>query len=322
MAPLYLTRADVETLCEKIDVEQALAGILIAGANGNAGQMVRRELAAPELSGVMGIMPAYCAEPTSRFSAKVVCVLPGNPAKGLPAHQGVAMIFDGKDGHLIGMAEAGAVTEARTSALAALATRTLCDDSKPLRSLVVGSGHQALPHLRALSRVPGISAHAIWGRRKDAAREIAVSAAAHGLSVEVESELEEAVGRADVVTLVTGASSPVIQAAWLKQGVHVNAMGSSTPHVCEFGEDLVGVAKLFVDSADSVLSLAGEFVKLAGPPRLNELGAVLAGITPAANAAEEITLFKSVGVALQDLAILDRLMDVARDNNTGQKLSL
>lgn len=306
----FLTREQVESLGASLDVEAAVSRILRDAAEGLAGQAVRRELVPPNMPGLLGLMPAYRARAPKLFSAKVVCVMPKNPQRGLPAHQGICALFDGEDGHLIGLAEAGAVTELRTAALTAVATRTLAREGAR-RHLVIGSGHQTLPHLRAFARRDGKQTLALWARNRAAAEILRNVAAEQGVEVEVEDQLEAAVRKADIVTTLTGASEPILSAGWLQAGAHVNAMGSSTPFVREFGEDLIGRASIFVDDRDSALSLAGEFVRCEPRPEVREIGAVLAGKAAGRRNDTEITLFKSVGIGIQDLALLELLFAAA-----------
>ncbi len=167
-APPFLDRAAVERLAAGLDVEGALAAVLVDAVRGAAGQNVRSVLVPPVMPGVIGLMTAFRATRPRRFATKIVCVMPDNPGRGLPAHQGLTALFDGGDGHVIGLAEAGAVTEIRTAALTALATRHLARPGAR-RHLVAGAGHQALPHLRALARAFPDGEFTLWARRRDAA---------------------------------------------------------------------------------------------------------------------------------------------------------
>lgn len=320
MTTIFLARDQVEALAPALDIETALSSILVDAAQGYAGQAVRTELVPQAMSGLLGIMPSFRSRDPKLFAAKLVCVMPGNPQRGLPAHQGIAALFDGADGRLIGMADAGAITEIRTAALTALATRTLARRFRQAH-LVIGGGHQTLPHLIALNRLDNVSSLTIWARRRDVAMAIKNAALEHGIVVEVADNIESAVRGADCVTMITGATQPIVKAEWLKPGSHVNAIGSSTPRVREFGEDLIDAAHIFVDDRHSVLALAGEFVGAADPKVVN-LGEVLAGTAMGRRDEHEITLFKSVGIALQDLALLEALFAEAADQNIGQELHL
>ncbi|MDF0600991.1 ornithine cyclodeaminase family protein [Psychromarinibacter sp. C21-152] len=306
MQPPYLDRNAVMATLGPADVKDAVRRILVDAANGQAGQAVRRELKPSEMPGLMGLMPSYRSRAPRLFAAKTVCVMPDNPKRGLPAHQGICVLFDGEDGHLVGMAEAGAVTELRTAALAALATQTLARQT-PRQHLIVGSGHQALPHIVAMAQSGQAERLVLWGRNPETAADVQRRAADRGIEVERAPDLETAVRGSDVVTMVTGARAPLLKAEWLAPGSHVNAMGSSTPVVREFGPDVIGTAKLFVDDVESVMSLAGEFVDFDSKPPARTLGAVLAGAEGGRTQDNDVMLFKSVGIGIQDLAVLELL---------------
>ncbi|MBE2277348.1 MAG: ornithine cyclodeaminase family protein [Rhodobacteraceae bacterium] len=321
MAVRYLSRADVMKLAQDMDCEAALRAVLLAEHAGMAGQEVRQEMRAAALNGVIGLMPSWSAGEDSALAAKTVCVMPGNPALGLPAHQGIVTLFDGTTGAVKGLAEAGAVTEIRTAAMAALATRTLAASREGAVSLVVGAGHQTLPHLQALARVPGVTRHLIWARRAEATAPVVHAARVMGLTVEAVVDLPTAAAVADVVTLVTSAAQPVLRAEWLRPGTHVNAMGSSTHRVREFGPDLLRRAGIFADHIPSVRALAGEFADQLDTLPMTALAAVLAEQGASPSPAGDITLFKSVGMALQDLAVLQPLLALAETRGLGQSIT-
>lgn len=306
MLPGFLTREEIEQRAPDLDIEAALSVALTQAAGGGAGQNVRTELAPETMPGLVGIMAGFRSAIPSRFAAKVVCVMPFNPGKGLPAHQGISVLFDGSDGRTLLVADAGAITELRTAALTALATRTLRSSTARVH-LVVGSGHQALPHLRALHRIDPEGKFRIWARRPEGADAIRSSAYRVGIETEVRSSLAGACEEADTITMITAAREPLLRSEWVRPGTHINAVGSSTPKGCEFGPDVVASASLFVDDEASALSLAGEFVRLPERPHVTALGHVLAGERPGRASDKQVTVFKSVGGGLQDLALLDIL---------------
>ena len=306
----FLSREEVNDRCERLNIIAAVTDVLIDAEAGLAGQSVRRELAPPQMPGLLGLMPSWRSRAPRLFAAKVVCVMPQNPKQGLPAHQGICALFDGDDGHLIGLAEAGAVTEWRTAALAAIATRTLAKPDAQ-HHLVIGGGHQVLPHLRAFHRCGAGEIFHLWARRVDALSEIRAAANDLGIEVEVTDQLEEAVRTADVVTTLTSASEPFLNGEWLRPGTHVNAMGSSTPFVREFGDDLISKAMVFVDDRESALTLSGEFLHCSRAPAVTPIGAVLARNAIGRQSGADITLFKSVGIGIQDLALLEQLFPVS-----------
>ncbi|GGA70796.1 ornithine cyclodeaminase [Pseudoclavibacter endophyticus] len=317
---IYLNRDEVFRLAADIDVEDAIRRILIQSAKGIAGQHVRTELSPRQLDGVLGIMPAFRAEDDPVFSAKVVCVIPSNPERGLPAHQGMVLLFDASDGHLRGFADAGAVTEIRTAAQTALATRTLARIGSG-RLLIVGAGHQAAAHARALS---GLGWRlSLWARRVARAEALAQQLAAEGIVVEVVDDLESGVRQAAVVTTTTGTAEPFIHADWLRPDAHWNAIGSSTPRVNEVPAEVLHGARIFVDDVEAVSTLSGEMQRLGPPlPHMTPLGEVLADPGRFDESWNGRTVFKSVGVPVQDLALVTKLVEAANRRQVGQRLTL
>lgn len=314
----YLDRAEVLRLSGQLDVEAALERVLREAETGTAGQLTRIELAPEGMSSVLGIMPSYRRAERAAFAVKAVCVVPDNPRRGLPAHQGLAVLFDAEGGGVRLLADAAAVTEVRTAALTALAIRTLAPDPRgPL--LVIGAGHQAVAHLRTLSRQE--RPLRVWARRSEQSRAVAESLAAEGIAVSVARELRPAVEDADVVVTLTGATAPILEDAWLPPGVLVNAIGSSTPRVCEIPEATMRSSRLVADDPEAAMRLAGEFARLTPPvPRPVSLGSLLVGNAGPVDSRAERTVFTSVGVSLQDLALLEALDPLAAD--AGQIIAL
>ncbi len=306
MSAVYLDRDAVLQRASGLDVVRAVTDALTDAAQGAAGQAVRTELVPPGMGGLLGYMPAYRERSPRLMSAKVVSVFPGNPARGLPTHHGLAVLFNGETGEPLGIAEAGAVTELRTAAMSCVATRLLSRPDRR-RHLVVGTGHQASSHLRALAHYDPDVALLLWGRDPAAAARLAHHVRDFGVQVEVLADLDNATRAADVITTLTSARRPILEAGGVRPGTHINAMGSSAPAVCEIGGDLMADATLFVDHREAALSLAGEFVRLEHPQEVREIGDVLAGRTVGRTGPAEITLFKSVGVGLLDLALLQAL---------------
>lgn len=323
---VYFSRDDVLALSAGIDVESALRRVLIEAEQGGAGQSTRTELAPEGFPSVLGLMPGYRITDPAVFAAKVVCVVQENPARGLPAHQGLVLLFDASTGALLVMADAGAVTEVRTAALTALATRTLAARADGV-SLVVGGGHQAVAHLRAFAGQG--YALALWARRREQAQRVVEALAPEGVEVALAADLEAAVREAAVVTTVTGTPKPILDASWFGQGTLLNAIGSSTPRVCEVPEDMIRTSFLVADSPAAVRSLSGEFSRLAPPePALRSLGSLL--LRPDSIQGDPMdrrTVFKSVGVPLQDLALVAELPRAAVDSaplsrSIGQRIRL
>lgn len=317
----YLTRDNVLALAQMLDVEACLARVLVDTERQSAGHAVRLELAPPGLPGVLALMPAFKSGANPALAAKVVSVFPANVKKGVPSHQGIAVLFDGEDGGIAGMVEAGALTEIRTAALTALATRTLARPGAA-RALFVGGGRQLLPHVQALSKIPSVTSLALWVRRTEAATSVAQELQAAGFDVEIETDLERAIAAADIITTLTSAAEPVIGKSWLKPGAHLNAIGSSTHGVREFDADIAFACDLFVDDDVSVKQLAGEFRGLSEYPSMTSLGSVLAGTASGRRDSKAITVFKSVGIGSMDLAAMQGLLALASSADVGQRLNI
>lgn len=315
----YLSRSEVLRLSASIDVEAALRRVVLQAEAGHAGQSIRSELAPDVLGSVLGVMPGYRAVAPVEFSAKVVCVVPDNPSRGLPAHQGMVMLFDAETGAPKLLADAGAITEIRTAALTVLATRTL-GPTREGSSLIIGAGHQALAHARALA-VLGRRL-AVWARKSERAGELVRTLEAEGVRAEAVTDLEAAIGAASVVTTVTGTPEPIIREEWFQPGTLLNAIGSSTPRVREVPESMIRNSKLVADDPGAVLELSGEFSGLVAPvPRPMSLGAALESDSRPGGAGER-TVFKSVGMPLQDLALASALAEESEAGDVGQRIRL
>ncbi len=264
------------------------------------------------------LMPAW--NPGREIGVKVANVFPGNAGKALPAVSAIYLLFDGMSGRPQAVLDGAALTVRRTAAASALAARCLVrDDAR--RLLVVGTGRLA-PHLvRAHAAVRDYREVRVWGRRPEAAREVAGQLASEGYPADVAENLEEAVRGADVVSCATLSETPLVDGDWLAEGAHLDLVGGFTPRMREADDACIRRAELFVDTRDGACSEAGDIVQPleAG---LIDAGAIRAdlyelcrGHHPGRVDAAAITLFKSVGAALEDLAAA-RLV-AARTLNAG-----
>ncbi len=277
--------------------------VLAAHARGETYMPLRSVMRPPEAAGLMGLMPAW--SPARTFSLKVVCVMPGNPARGLDAHQGVVALFDGETGVPEAILDASALTEIRTAAVTAVATDVLARaDARVLA--ILGAGVQARAHLTALAHVRPFTEIRAYARRR--ARSNGATACATA---------EEAVRGADVVVAATSSRTPVIDDEWLDPGVHLNAIGASTPAAHEIEPATFARATVFADSRESVAAEAGEYQRAReqGLPAevAAELGEVLAGTHPGRTDDAELTLFRSLGIAVEDLAAARVAVAAARE---------
>jgi ornithine cyclodeaminase len=239
---------------------------------------------------------------------KVLCVIPDNPTRGLDGHQGQVMLADGVTGQLRALLDASTVTAIRTAAVSALATRLLArEDAR--RLAIVGTGVQARTHLEAIPLVRPIEHVRIAGRTPDRA-EVFVDELADGVPFELEASesAEDAVRGADIVVTATTSQEPVVSRSWLQPGVHVNAVGASPPAGRELDSHTVADASLFTDRHESLENEAAEY-RLAleegmiDPGHVRaELGELLTGSATGRTSDDEITLFRSLGLAVFDVA--------------------
>jgi ornithine cyclodeaminase len=255
--------------------------------------------------------------------------MPGNPARGLDAHQGTVTLFDGETGVPTAILDASALTEIRTAAVTAVATRTLAREDAHVLALI-GAGVQGRAHLIALPEVrmfDEIRIYAPTAARVNALVDAQLDVG--GATVIAAASAEEAVRGADVVVVATSSREPVLIHDWLKPGAHVNAVGASTPTHREIEIETVAASALFCDSRESLRNEAGEF-RLAlelgaieGEDHIRaELGEVLAGTAPGRADDGEVTLFRSLGVAIEDLAAAQHAVAFARRFGIGTEVEL
>ena len=300
----------------------AMAAVLAAHARGEALMPLRSVARFDGAAGFMGLMPAWRGGAEPAFALKSICIMPGNPARGLDAHQGTVTLFDGSTGAPTAILDASALTAVRTAAVSAVATRVLArEDARVLA--VLGAGVQARAHLRALSTVREFSEVRVYARSAEHARALADGGAT------VASSAEEAVRGADVVVLATSAREPVVSRDWLATGAHVNAIGASVASSRELDVDTVAASALFCDSRESLRNEAGEFRlaieqgAITGEDHVRaELGEVLAGMAPGRTSPEELTLFRSLGLAVEDLGAAETAVARARKLGLGVEVEL
>lgn len=293
----------------------AMEGALTALARGEVHNPLRFVVRPPGEASLLGLMPAHRGGGDPLWALKAVAIFPSNAVRGLDLHQGFVALFDGETGETRAILNAGAITAVRTAAVTAVATRLLArEDAATLA--ILGAGIQARAHLDALRLVRRFDRVVVWsrsGRTLDGA-ESATSA-------------EEAVRDADVVTTVTSAAEPVLRRAWLKPGAHVNAVGSSIPTTRELDTETMRDAALFVDRRESTVNEAGDFLfpqreGAIGPDHIRgEIGELLLG-AEGRRSPSELTVFKSLGLAVEDLAAAEHVVRRAEAEGVGQVVSL
>jgi ornithine cyclodeaminase/alanine dehydrogenase-like protein (mu-crystallin family) len=322
MRVLILSDDDVHAALAPAECERAMAEVLAARARGEAYMPLRSVMMPPGAPGFMGLMPAYAS--AGIFALKAICLIPTNPQRGLDTHQGTVTLFDGTTGMPTAILNASAVTEIRTAAVTGVATRALArDDARVLA--ILGAGVQARSHLRALADVRPWDEIRIYARTPEHAQALA----AQTPGVIVASSAREAVQGADVVVTATSSREPVLDHAWLAPAAHVNAVGASAPTSRELTVETVAAAALFCDSRESLRNEAGEFRlaleqgAIAGEDHIRaELGEVLAGLRPGRADDRELTLFRSLGIGVEDLAAAQVAVRVAREQGLGTEVEL
>jgi len=323
MSILVLSHADVEALLPMSEAIDLMADALTALAKGEVHNPLRFVIRPPDAPGLLGLMPAYRGGASAAWGLKTVCVYPSNPSRGLDAHQGAVLLHDAATGELRAVINASAVTAIRTAAVTGVATRLLARPSAT-RLAVLGAGVQARRHLEAMRIVRPLESVRLWSRNREKAEALASGfTEGAGLSIQVVDSAEHAVHDADIVVTITAAAEPVLQRSWLARGVHVNAVGSSIPTTREIDSATMAAASLFVDRRESTLNESGDYLFAArdgviGPDHIRaELGEVLTGERPGRTRDDEMTLFKSLGLAVEDLAAAQFLDRRGRESGVG-----
>jgi ornithine cyclodeaminase/alanine dehydrogenase-like protein (mu-crystallin family) len=323
---LVLSEPEVERLLPMEACIDVMSDALAALARGEMYQPLRGVVRPPEAPGLIGLMPAYRSAAPAAFGLKAVNVMPGNPARGLDMHQGVVLLSDGDTGELSAIVNASAITAIRTAAVSGVATRALARENT--RELaILGAGVQARSHLRAMAAVRSFERARIWSRTAAHAERLAGEAGVP-FPVEAVESAEDAVRGADVIVTATSAQTPVLQRPWLSEGAHVNAVGSSIPTTRELDSETVAAASLFVDRRESTENESGDYLLALrdgaiGPGHIRaELGDVLVGAAPGRTSHTELTLFKSLGLAVEDLAAAHYVVERARESGVGTEVAL
>jgi alanine dehydrogenase len=325
---LVLSRADVERLLEPDALIDAVARAMAELSEGRASVPPRVGAAVEERDGLLLAMPAFLPSAAS-LEAKLVSLFPGNVDR--PTHQAVIVAFDPENGTPDAVVDGTSITEARTAAASALATRLLArEDAETLA--ILGTGAQARAHAEYVPRVRGFRRVLIAGRSREKA-EVRVGELAHGAAdVAVAASFEEAVRAADVVCAATHSPQPVVRREWVRAGTHINSVGYNTSGTGEVDGATVADAIVVVESREAALAPAPsgsvELLAAIADGRIGEdhvhaeLGELVAGMAAGRTSADQITLYKSVGVAVQDAAAAALVIGAARREGAGTEVDL
>ncbi len=291
-------------------------------ARGEAMLPLRGGLRQPDGKGVLAWMPAYLGK-ERLIGGKFITVFGGNRDTHFESHQGAVLLFESENGRLLAILDAASITAIRTAACSALATDLLAtDDSSDLA--ILGSGTQAYMHLRSMRVIRNIRRVRIWSRNAEHARNFASrTSREHGIPIETVSSVREAVTGAHIICTVTSSPSPVLLGRWLTPGAHINAVGASVPGLRELDSEAVVKSKLYTDRRESLYNEADDFRiprsegVIQDSHLVGEIGEILTGKAPARQSRSEITLFKSLGLAVEDLAAAYRVYTKAKFTDEG-----
>jgi ornithine cyclodeaminase/alanine dehydrogenase-like protein (mu-crystallin family) len=296
---------------------------MIAFSGGKTRQLLRSII--PLSSGRMfGVMPGAMGT-HAPFGAKLISVFPENSVLGKQSHQGLVILFEPETGVPVCVVHAGEITAIRTAAASAVATDALArSDARHLA--ILGTGEQAATHARAVRKVRDLESIVIWGRSSERARTFAERLQSElCVTITAVTTVKEAVAAADIICTVTSAAEPILKGAWVRPGTHVNLVGSSHAGPSEVDSDLVVRSRFIADSREGVINQGAEFLRakaagLVGDDHIvAEIGQVLAGKIEGRRSSEEITVYKSLGHIVQDLASAWMLYSQADDLATAER---
>jgi len=323
-----VARDEVRQLLSMERCIELMADALAALARGAAENPLRTVMRLPQLGAALGMMPAARSSPGT-IGLKVISVFPGNRGSGYESHQGFVLLFETEHGAPFALVDAGAITAIRTAAVSGVATRLLArEDADDLA--ILGSGTQARTHLEAMLVVrPEVRHIRAWSPNAERLKAFATEAArAHDLPVELADSAHDAVEGAAIVCTVTASPTPVLEGDWLSPGVHVNAVGASQPNARELDAEAVRRSRLFVDRRESAIHESGDLLAAmeAGVVDeghiVGELGDLLTGAAVGRRDATDITLFESLGLAVEDLAAAHEVWRLATEQGLGTSLRL
>jgi ornithine cyclodeaminase/alanine dehydrogenase-like protein (mu-crystallin family) len=323
MAILVLTHTEIEQLLPMQDCIDVMDQALAAFQRGDLHQPLRTIYMPPEATGLLGWMPAHRSGQNSIYGMKLISIVPENPKRGIDSHQGVVMLMDGLTGIPQALMNASAITAIRTAAVSAVATRLLArDDAHSLA--IIGTGVQARRHLEAIPLVRQIERVRIAGRTPERARLFVQSVqSSFPFAIEAAENAESAVRDADIVVTATNSREPVLQHSWLAPGTHLNVIGASMRTHREIDTETLAAATYIVDSKESVINEAGEYwlaleQGAIQPSHIRaELGELLLNSMPARTSNEELTIFRSLGLAIEDICAAQFLLERARATGSG-----
>src|SRR5258708_6337667 len=321
--PVWPGGRDVRAVLSMDDLAAAVGPARDQFSGGGVRQPLRSVVEVADGHASYGVMPAYIARPPA-LGTKLVSVYHSNAARGLPSHLATIVLLDPETGELQAVMDGRYITEARTAAVSAASARHLARPHAHVLA-VLGSGVQARSHIDALTRVRAFDELRVWGRDAGRGRELLNGLAPGGPArVVAAAWAEAAADQADVIALVTASREPVLARAAVRDGAHICAVGACRPDQREMDTALVRDARVFVDSRVGALAEAGDLVipiregAIDASHIAGELGDVFGGRTAGRRSAADITIFKSLGMAVEDVAAARLAFDRASERGLGR----
>jgi ornithine cyclodeaminase/alanine dehydrogenase-like protein (mu-crystallin family) len=318
-----LRGAEVRELLPMAECIDLMRETMIAVSEGRVILPLRSILVMPGDRGMMGMMPGYLAEPEC-FGVKLVSLIPRNKPPQYSSHLGLVLLFEAEHGRPVALLDAAEITAIRTAAASGMATRLLARTEAGDLALL-GAGEQARSHLEAMLRVRSLRRIRVWARDREKARAFAEEEGArHRIAVETAASVREAVAGADLICTTTKAREPILNGDWLAPGVHLNVVGSSIAAAAEIDTPAVLKARYFVDRRESTVNEGGEYLRalkagaITPAHILGEIGEVANGSKIGRSSPLDVTIYKSLGIAPQDLAAAHHVFKKARAAGIGQ----
>jgi ornithine cyclodeaminase/alanine dehydrogenase-like protein (mu-crystallin family) len=318
-----LRGAEVRELLPMAECIDLMQRTMIAVSEGRVVLPLRSILTMPGDRGMMGQMPGYLADPEC-FGVKLVSLIPRNKPPQYSSHLGLVLLFEAEHGQPVALVDAAEITAIRTAAASGLATRLLARSEAGDLALL-GAGEQARSHLEAMLSVRALRRVRVWARDRDKAAAFAAEQGGkHGIAIETSPTVRDAVTGADLICTTTKARDPILEGDWLTPGVHLNVVGSSIAGAAEIDTSAVAKARFFVDRRESTVNEGGEYLRalktgaITPAHILGEIGEVANGSKIGRTSPLDVTLYKSLGIAPQDLASAHHVLMKARAAGVGQ----
>ncbi len=325
MKVLFVNQEEVPRYLPMAECMDAMTRVLGTLARDEAILPLRSILWLPERVGGLGLMPAALL-PDRVVGLKAITFFPGNEGTELDTHQGAVLLFEAERGRLLAILDATSITAIRTAAVSGVATKALAlEDAGDLA--IIGSGVQARTHLEAMRVARRLRRVRVASKDLERAKAFAARESGKlGIPIEPAESVREAVAGADIICTVTSSREPVVFGEWISPGAHINAVGSSVPFARELDTAAVVRSRLYVDRRESALNEAGDFLipkregAVSDDHIVGEIGEVLTGRVAGRRSPDEVTLFKSLGLAVEDVASARHIYEKAQKSGNGRFL--